>query len=216
MTTDRRTFILCDNQEITRLGMISLIASIYPECRCLEASDRSALIRHLENYPDAIVVIDYALSDIGRPENLIVIMRRFEKSDWIVFSSDLSTGFIRCLGSESQLGIVLKDCDLTEISAALCGAMKREGFHCSQIDGFIRSGVRETCVAQLTPAETEILVMIAQGFSVKQIASKRISSVHTIVTHKKNIFRKLDVNTVYEATRYALMAGLVELSDYYI
>ena len=42
------------------------------------------------------------------------------------------------------------------------------------------------------------------------------TSVHTIVTHKKNIFRKLEINNVYEATRYALRAGLVEMADYYI
>ena len=52
--------------------------------------------------------------------------------------------------------------------------------------------------------------------SVKEIAAERTSSVHTIITHKKNIFRKLEVNNVYEATKYALRAGLVELVEYYI
>lgn len=68
----------------------------------------------------------------------------------------------------------------------------------------------------LTATETDILKLIARGKSVKEIAAERISSVHTIVTHKKNIFRKLGVNNVYEATRYALRAGLVELVEYYI
>jgi DNA-binding NarL/FixJ family response regulator len=58
--------------------------------------------------------------------------------------------------------------------------------------------------------------MIARGLSVKEIAQERVSSIHTIVTHKKNIFRKLEVNNVYEATKYALRAGLVEMVEYYL
>jgi len=58
--------------------------------------------------------------------------------------------------------------------------------------------------------------LIARGLSVKEIAAERISSTHTIITHKKNIFRKLGVNNVYEATKYALRAGLVEMVEYYI
>ena len=60
------------------------------------------------------------------------------------------------------------------------------------------------------------LKLIARGRSVKEMASDRNSSIHTIITHKKNIFRKLDVNNIYEATKYALRAGLVEMIDYYI
>jgi DNA-binding NarL/FixJ family response regulator len=50
---------------------------------------------------------------------------------------------------------------------------------------------------------------------VKEIAAARNSSVHTIITHKKNIFRKIDVHNTYEATHYALRTGLIVL-DYYI
>ncbi len=50
----------------------------------------------------------------------------------------------------------------------------------------------------------------------KEIAALRNSSVHTIITHKKNLFRKLEVNNIYEATKYALKAGMIELVEYYI
>lgn len=59
-------------------------------------------------------------------------------------------------------------------------------------------------------------MLIASGFSAKEIAAKRVSSIHTITTHKKNIFRKLGVNNIYEATRYAFRVGLIELVEYYI
>jgi DNA-binding NarL/FixJ family response regulator len=66
----------------------------------------------------------------------------------------------------------------------------------------------------LTPTEVDILKMIARGLSVKEIAQERVSSIHTIVTHKKNIFRKIDVHNTYEATHYALRTGLIVLVYY--
>jgi DNA-binding NarL/FixJ family response regulator len=68
----------------------------------------------------------------------------------------------------------------------------------------------------LTKTETEILKDIALGLTTKDIAEKRFSSYHTVNTHRKNIFRKLSVNNVHEATRYALRAGIVDEAEYYI
>ena len=62
---------------------------------------------------------------------------------------------------------------------------------------------------------TAVTKMVLFG-SVKEIAAERNSSIHTITTHKKNIFRKLQINSVYEATKYALRAGLLEMVEYYI
>ena len=76
---------------------------------------------------------------------------------------------------------------------------------------------RETHSAvSLTKTEIEILKEIAQGRTTKEIALARFSSFHTVNTHRKNIFRKLNINTAYEATRYALRAGLIDSADYYI
>ena len=69
---------------------------------------------------------------------------------------------------------------------------------------------------KLTRTETEILKDIALGLTTREIAEKRCSSFHTVNTHRKNIFRKLGVNNVHEATRYAFRAGLVDSAEYYI
>jgi DNA-binding NarL/FixJ family response regulator len=69
---------------------------------------------------------------------------------------------------------------------------------------------------RLTKTEIEILKDIALGLTTKEIADRRFSSFHTVNTHRKNIFRKLGVNTVHEATKYALRAGLVDSAEYYI
>jgi DNA-binding NarL/FixJ family response regulator len=68
----------------------------------------------------------------------------------------------------------------------------------------------------LTATESEIVKAIAQGKTTKEIAEERFSSVHTITTHRKNIFRKLGVNTAHEVVKYAIRAGLVDPSEFYI
>jgi DNA-binding NarL/FixJ family response regulator len=79
------------------------------------------------------------------------------------------------------------------------------------------SSVPETAEpVKLTKTEKEILRDIALGMTTKEIAERRFSSFHTVNTHRKNIFRKLGVNNVHEATKYAFKAGLVDAAEYYI
>ena len=68
----------------------------------------------------------------------------------------------------------------------------------------------------MTDTEKEILKEIAIGRTTKEIAANRNLSFHTIITHRKNIFRKLEVNNVHEATKYAMRAGLIDMAEYYI
>lgn len=112
--------------------------------------------------------------------------------------------------------MVLKECSGDEITSALRCAVVGERFLCHQVTNLLVSTPESFAKPLLTASETEVLRLIAQGKSVKEIAAERNSSIHTITTHKKNIFRKLQINSVYEATKYALRAGLLEMVEYYI
>ena len=68
----------------------------------------------------------------------------------------------------------------------------------------------------LTTTEMEIVKAIALGKTTKEIAAERFLSIHTVTTHRKNIFRKLSINTAHEVVKYALRAGLIDSSEFYI
>lgn len=182
-----------------------------------EAADKQRLIAALSECPDGIVVLDYTLFDLKGVEECIVLQKRFPGSRWIFFSSELSEDLLRRLGAEPRAGLLLKECSAEEIISALRCTAAGERFVCHQIANFLLAarplGQNR---APLTPTETEILKLIARGRSAKEIAAERCLSTHTVITHKKNIFRKLEVNNVYEATKYAVRAGLVDLVEYYI
>jgi len=138
--------------------------------------------------------------------------------NWIIFSDELSESFIRTVGINSKFSILLKNCPEMAFEAAISNALGNTQFLCQQMAFIIEQTPKEKDkeIFILTPTETEILKSVASGFSVKEIANKRFTSIHTVITHKKNIFRKLEINNVHEATKYALRAGLIDSAEYLI
>ena len=113
------------------------------------------------------------------------------------------------------------------MSALQC-ASRKERFICNHVSNLLLSGSGNTNTASsehtfvpqedrlLTPTEKIILKEIALGKTTKEIAAEKNLSFHTINSHRKNIFRKLGVNNVHEAIKYAMRAGIVDLAEYYI
>ena len=121
------------------------------------------------------------------------------------------------IASSPQFSVLLKESPLQEIREALSFAMRGRRFICQRMTELLLvPETREQEQVKLTRTETEVLKDIALGMTTREIAEKRFSSFHTVNTHRKNIFRKLGVNNVHEATKYALRAGLVDSAEYYI
>jgi len=209
--------ILADNQDITRAGLQYILQSI-EESVVHYSPDKASMVELLKQHPVAAVVMDYTMFDINDVEEMIILAQRFPQVHWVVFSEDLSLDFVRRLAASlSQVSVLLKESPLNEIRECLIQSMNRHRFFCQRITEmlFTQNVVEEEKV-KLTKTESEILKDIALGMTTKDIAEKRFSSFHTVNTHRKNIFRKIGVNNIHEATKYALRAGLVDSAEYYI
>jgi len=114
----------------------------------------------------------------------------------------------------------MKDGSIDELKSALKESLKGNRYISSHVSNILLDNSRKTDAALpknlLTTTEQEILKEMAMGKTSKEIAGNRFVSVHTIMTHRKNIFRKIEVNTIYEATKYAMRAGIVDTLEYYI
>lgn len=215
-----RTFIIADNQDITKAGILYLTDKMPEIGLTTEAADKKELLQLLIRYPEAIVLLDYTLFDLNGVEELIILQARFRKVSWILFSDELSEDFIRRIVFSSEaFSILLKDSPMEEISAGILSTFHSQQFICSRI----RNLLSDKKVAHepkdhpvLTSTERDVLKAIALGKTTKEIAAERFSSIHTITTHRKNIFRKLEINNIHEATRYALRAGIIDSAEYYI
>lgn len=213
-----RQFILADNQDITRAGWLYLLnPSGYI---CHEVSDKKELMSALETYNDALVVLDFALFDIGSVSDLIHMHDKYPETDWIVCSDDFSDDLIRQLIYNAQsFSLLLKNSPIEEFQSCIKQTIKRNRYISSYVSNLLFEMTRSQGTQKkevLTQTEKEILKDIALGKSTKEIASLRNISVHTVMTHRKNIFRKIEVNNVHEATKYAMRAGIVDMTEYYI
>ena len=213
-----RTYIIADNQELTRFALESLLQkdegnTVY------RASDKAGLVELLREHESAVVLLDYTLFDFQDEDQLLIIAERFGLSDWILISDDLTPQFIRrVVYSSHQFSVVFKDGPLGEIREAL-NAVSRHARYLSQraLETIITQQQQEDeAPSILTTTEMEIVKAIALGKTTKEIAAERFSSIHTVTTHRKNIFRKLGINTAHEAVKYALRAGLIDPSEFYI
>ena len=210
--------LLADKQDITRAGLTYVIEKMEGlETKFVE--DKAELMLALKENEDTVVILDYTLFDINDAAELLILNQRFPYTRWLLFCEDLSADFVKALiASSSMFSVLLKESQLMEIKEAIrfCVASKR--FVCQRMMEVLLAPVQQEPEEKvnLTKTETEILKDIALGMTTKEIAMKRFSSFHTVNTHRKNIFRKLGVNNVHEATKYALRAGLVDSAEYYI
>ena len=213
-----RNYILADNQELTRFALEGLLQKA-EENVIYRAFDRAGLVELLKEHESAVVLLDYTLFDFADEDQLLIIAERFGLSEWILISDDLTPQFIRRIVYTShQFSVVFKDGPLSEVREAL-NAVSRHTRYLSQRaleTIIIQQQQEEETPNILTTTEMEIVKAIALGKTTKEIAAERFSSIHTITTHRKNIFRKLGINTAHEAVKFALRAGLIDPSDFYI
>jgi DNA-binding NarL/FixJ family response regulator len=211
-------FILADNQELTAFALRTLIREL-ESATIHVAVNKDQLISQLQKEEKSIVVLDYTLYDIQDEEQLLVIIERFPRTQWIMVSDDLTIQVMRKLVyTVRNVSIVFKDSPFKLFRHAIDYATRGDRYLCQRAAEVLicQQADEEQRPKVLTETEIEILRGVAQGKTTKEIAYERYSSIHTINTHKKNIFRKLQVNTAHEAIKYAFRAGLVDPSEFYI
>lgn len=221
-----KVVIIADNQYITNAGLRHILSQQKNPYLLLDANNKKELIALLQNYPDAIIIIDYTLFDFESSNDLLLVYERFKNSQWVLFSQELSLSFLKViLYSSDAFSIINKDASKEELLTALRFVDRKERFVCNDITNQLLSETMNQnqislstseCDNHLTQSEKNILKEIALGKTTKEIAAEKNLSFHTINSHRKNIFRKLGVNNVHEATKYAMRAGIIDLTEYYI
>ncbi len=211
-------YILADNQDVTREGIRSFLRVIDPDGSVLEVANYRELLEALRNHPRAVVVIDYALFDFSSVNHFLNIKSGARLSSWLLFSDEPDEHFLRqMLMADSTISVTLKNNTRAQLIDALRSVSRGNVYWCDYADSVMGAGVLPAKITDtLTASEKKILHEIALGKTTKEIATEKNLSFHTVNAHRRNIYRKLQVNSVNEATRYAIQAGLIDLMEYYI
>ncbi|MDR1667992.1 MAG: response regulator transcription factor [Bacteroidales bacterium] len=213
----KRPFILADNQDITREGLLALLHQIQVDETVVWVTSRDELLGALKKYPNAVVVLDYTLFDFSAVNEIINIKGGHSRSSWLLFSDELGELFLRqVLFSGQSFNIVMKSNSRHDILMALKSTVNDEEYFCELARQVYKSDIPMSVPDLLTPTEKIVLHQIALGKTTKEIAYEKNLSFHTVNAHRKNIFRKLEVNNVHEAIKYALRAGIINVAEYCI
>ena len=214
-----KTCILADNQFITSEGLVTVLKKIGIGS-IVKAGTAIELREKLKLYPDSIVVLDYALFDFFSMQQMLNVKSAVKKSAWILFSNELGEHFLRhILLSDPTISVVMKNDSEEEVMTALQNAAHNTPYVCESVEHILQNdnlpSINPVSV-NLTAAEKIILHEIAMGKTTKEIAYEKNLSFHTVNSHRKNIFRKLEINNVHDAVKYAVRAGIFDVAEYYI
>ncbi len=215
-----KIYIVADNQFITSEGLVVLLRKISgDDSVILRVKTKKELQDKLTDHPAAIVVLDYTLFDFISLEQMLIVKAAYKRSSWVLFSEELGESFLRrVLAIDPTLSIVMKQDSEKQLLMVLQSASEGIPCICESVEQLLQSAIKEN-VAQsdkLTPSEKVILREIAMGKTTKEIAYEKNLSFHTVNSHRKNIFRKLEINNVHEAVKYAIRAGILDIAEYYI
>lgn len=209
--------ILADNQFVTSEGISTLLKEVGVDT-ILRVETTNELQEKLGIYPDALVVLDYTLFNFVSMQQMLNLKIAAKESFWLLFSDELSEHFLRhVLINEPTISIVMKQDSSKEIMNALHNVVNNIPYVCDSAEQILNGKVVTDAIpVSLTASEKMILHEIALGKTTKEIAYEKNVSFHTVNSHRKNIFRKLEVNSLHEAIRYAIRAGIFDVAEYYI
>ena len=178
---------------------------------------RSDLLESLKHTDVSLIITDYVLFDFKSINDLRELHEEHAQIPVLILSNSVNHMQIMEFNNAGIRNIALKTDDRPELLQAVSTAIKgRKHYSGSVLDVLLNKNDTVVAKGSLTRSEVEIVRQIAAGLTTKEIAAKKHVSFHTVMTHRKNIFRKLGVSNSSELVMLAVKTGLIETIEYYI
>jgi DNA-binding NarL/FixJ family response regulator len=210
--------ILADDHKIMREGLRALLAK-QKEIEVIAEADSGRGVIELcsQLHPD-VVVIDISMPDLNGIDAARQITRDAPDIKVIALSMHSDKKYVKEMLSAGASGYLLKDAAFEELGMAIATVLKNKTYLSPQITDtvvkdYVNENVPHNSIAStaLSSREREVLQLIAEGKSTRDIAAKLYVSVKTVETHRKQIMDKLGLNSIAELTKYAIREGLTSV-----
>ncbi len=216
-------FILALEYEIDVFAFENIINKNYSNAQIFIANNVYELHKLLFSYDNAVVVLNPHYFDIETKQQSMALNLCFIKSKWLIYCNENYDDLLilELLYNNKSLNVVLHSDLLETIIKSIIATVNSKKFVTDYIQTIFDENKKRKIESVskrnlLTTTEKEIIQLIIQGKTAKEIAEMRCLSFHTVNTHRKNIFRKLDINSVQELIKYAIKAGYFDTTEYYI
>jgi DNA-binding NarL/FixJ family response regulator len=210
--------LIADDHEVVRRGVAAMLSAHSDLEVCCEAPNgREAVDCALQLQPD-IVVMDITMPEMNGLEATRQILKDNPKAQVLILTLHESEELIRNVLTAGARGYVLKSDVAGNLVSAVRALQQRQLFFTSKIAdvvmrGYLTGGMTSPAPAgndPLSPREREVVQLIAEGKSNKEVAAILDLSIKTVETHRANIMDKLNLHSVADLVRYAVRNHIIE------
>ncbi|MBI5848958.1 MAG: response regulator transcription factor [Nitrospirae bacterium] len=215
--------LLADDHALVRAGFRALIQKIEGVEVIAEAADGHEALRLIRELLPDIAFVDISMPGINGLEVTARAVKECPGTRIIILSMHADDEYVLQALRSGALGYILKDAKISELEGAIQTVCKGKIYLCTTVaDHFAqhyperietawkKTGKDEKHFETLTPRQREILQLIAEGHTTKEIAAKLNLSIKTIETYRSQIMDRLNIRDLASLVRYAIRSGIVQ------
>jgi two-component system, NarL family, response regulator NreC len=210
--------VIVDDHLIVRQGFKSLLNNHQDMEVVGEAADGRSAVKLVKELSPDIVLMDVSLPDLNGIEATRQIIEFNPGIKIIALSIHSDRRFIIEMFKAGASAYLLKDCAFEELITAIRSVMANQSYLCPKITDIILKdyltmlpGQTRSAFELLSNREREVLQLMAEGLSTKEIAVRLMVSAKTIETHRRRMMERLKIDNLADLIKYALKEGMVSL-----
>ncbi|HEY3579224.1 MAG TPA: response regulator transcription factor [Pyrinomonadaceae bacterium] len=208
--------LIADDHALVRAGIRALVEKIKGVSVVGEAGKGSEALKLVDTLKPDLVLLDITMPDGGGFDVLHQLSQNFPKIRVIVLTVHEAGEYALRAMREGAAGFLPKSAASTELEQAIHTVMRGEVYISPETSRktlleYDKDRKNRDLLQQLSPRQKEVLRLIAEGQTTKQIAQTLEISVKTVETHRSQLMDRLDIHDVAGLVRYAITVGVVEM-----
>lgn len=212
--TAKIKLLVVDDHRIMREGLISMLRS-EPEMEIVgEAANGREAVLLAQRLRPRVVIMDISMPDMNGMEAARRITTDSDGVKVIALSMYADRRFVIGMTQAGATGYLLKECAMEELLCAIRAVARGQAYFCPAVANLMieevlgKDRARESRSRLLSSREREVLQLLAEGMSTREIALHLDMSVKTAESHRRQIMEKTGVRSVAALTKYAIKEGL--------
>lgn len=212
--------LLVDDHKIVRTGLRSLIDGQSGMLVVAEADNGRAAMQLIGELRPDVVIMDVAMPDLNGMEATRRIVADSPGVKVIALSMHSDRRFVTGMLEAGASGYLLKDCAFEELTSAIRAVVRKQAYISPGVAGVLVEDVRRRATeavqkapVALTAREREVIQLLAEGHTTKDIAHTLGVSVKTVESYRQRVMDKLELRSVAELTKWAVREGLSSLES---
>ena len=207
--------LLADDHALVRAGIRALLESLEGIAVVAEAGNGGEVLELARKHRPDVVLLDISMPGIGGLEASAQLKQELPEVRVVMLSMHANEEYVLQALRAGAVGYMLKDSATAELELALQAVMEGETYLSPPIsrqvvEGYVqRVGAEQPAADHLTPRQRQVLQLIAEGLSTKEIAYRLELSVKTVETHRAQLMERLQIRDIAGLVKYAIRNGLV-------